>query len=108
MVPFEIYKMTIGYGRCKDERPGMILERPVGYTVLVLRISAQLDLYDPQKHLMIHSYHQDFAATGLDRTCYLDEDIHEIERFQIIPPRIGLFKGLLAKKIDNWIGPIEP
>ncbi len=101
--PLEIYQARARWGHSTDPRPCIVLDPPVGDTVTVALISSEMDLYSPSMHFRMDKEHPDFAASGLNKTCYVAGDmIREIKIANLLRRR-GRLEGELAAAFRRWI-----
>ncbi|MCY3024444.1 MAG: type II toxin-antitoxin system PemK/MazF family toxin [Planctomycetota bacterium] len=101
----EIYLVRAQWRECVDIRPCVVVDvEPHGAVVLVALISAAIELYVPQQHLLIAADQPDFRATGLRRDSYCSGAEMVRLPIQRLGKRLGRLEGGLAQAFDAWIG----
>lgn len=102
--PLEIYLARVTWGRCRDIRPVVLCAGEKDGLVKAAPLSAALDLYRPGAHFLLRLDEQDFKATGLHRTCYVNGDeIHALAVSGLLK-RLGCLEGALARAFQEWAG----
>ena len=106
MVPrlYEVFDAEVPYRECKDTRPVVVIECPVGDKVAVALISGAMDLYrGPAVHFRLDPADPDFAATGLKKECYVaGDELFTLGAAKLVRKR-GRFQGELRKRFEQWI-----
>jgi hypothetical protein len=94
MQPFDIFNATFPWNGCNDTRPWLVIEvRPDGL-VDCFPISSQCYHTDC---FSLDQGHDDFAATGLTKNCY----IHDTHIMSIPAADFGKRRGALAGELLN-------